>query len=211
MALFSVWLKKKKTFSRHTPLSCLTDKVIVLKHHPDKRRAAGEQILEGDNDYFTCITKGWLLQFLHWVYFWRLLNSLSLLRLSPTPSYRDPVRPREEESVWQRWSNLWKQRAFKEWRQGKLFWSVCSSFWEKCQMVFQKARSQSRHHGVFFWRSWQFLRFLVSGCYLCFLAREMSATEKCFNFEVVYCYRYNFDSWREFSYLDEEEKEKAEW
>jgi hypothetical protein len=23
--------------------------------------------------------------------------------------------------------------------------------------------------------------------------------------------RYNFDSWREFSYLDEEEKEKAEW
>lgn len=24
-------------------------------------------------------------------------------------------------------------------------------------------------------------------------------------------YRYNFDSWREFSYLDEEEKEKAEW
>jgi len=27
----------------------------------------------------------------------------------------------------------------------------------------------------------------------------------------VSCYRYNFDSWREFSYLDEEEKEKAEW
>lgn len=24
-------------------------------------------------------------------------------------------------------------------------------------------------------------------------------------------YRYDFDSWREFSYLDEEEKEKAEW
>lgn len=27
----------------------------------------------------------------------------------------------------------------------------------------------------------------------------------------VNCNRYNFDSWREFSYLDEEEKEKAEW
>ncbi len=27
-----------------------------------------------------------------------------------------------------------------------------------------------------------------------------------------FCFwRYNFDSWREFSYLDEEEKEKAEW
>lgn len=36
----------------------LTDKAVVLKHHPDKRRAAGEQITEGDNDYFTCITKG---------------------------------------------------------------------------------------------------------------------------------------------------------
>uniref|UniRef100_A0A3Q1FYH1 DnaJ homolog subfamily C member 2 n=1 Tax=Acanthochromis polyacanthus TaxID=80966 RepID=A0A3Q1FYH1_9TELE len=32
-------------------------KLIVLKHHPDKRKAAGEQIVEGDNDYFTCITK----------------------------------------------------------------------------------------------------------------------------------------------------------
>lgn len=29
-------------------------------------------------------------------------------------------------------------------------------------------------------------------------------------FSSIY-FRYNFDSWREFSYLDEEEKEKAEW
>lgn len=35
------------------------DKAMVLKHHPDKRKAAGEQIVKGDNDYFTCITKGW--------------------------------------------------------------------------------------------------------------------------------------------------------
>lgn len=34
------------------------DKAMVLKHHPDKRKAAGEQIVKGDNDYFTCITKG---------------------------------------------------------------------------------------------------------------------------------------------------------
>ncbi|TWW65000.1 DnaJ -like protein subfamily C member 2 [Takifugu flavidus] len=33
-------------------------KAAVLKHHPDKRKAVGEQITEGDNDYFTCITKG---------------------------------------------------------------------------------------------------------------------------------------------------------
>ena len=31
---------------------------MVLKHHPDKRKAAGEPIKEGDNDYFTCITTG---------------------------------------------------------------------------------------------------------------------------------------------------------
>ncbi|KAH0616479.1 hypothetical protein JD844_027601 [Phrynosoma platyrhinos] len=34
-------------------------KAMVLKHHPDKRKAAGEQIGEGDNDYFTCITKAY--------------------------------------------------------------------------------------------------------------------------------------------------------
>ena len=28
----------------------------VLRHHPDKRRALGEDIRE-DDDYFTCITK----------------------------------------------------------------------------------------------------------------------------------------------------------
>lgn len=39
-------------------LACFADKAMVLKHHPDKRKAAGEPIKEGDNDYFTCITKG---------------------------------------------------------------------------------------------------------------------------------------------------------
>ena len=30
------------------------------------------------------------------------------------------------------------------------------------------------------------------------------------NASLLFCCRYNFDSWREFSYLDEEEKEKGE-
>ena len=34
------------------------DKKKVLKHHPDKRRARGLQVKEGDDDYFTCITRG---------------------------------------------------------------------------------------------------------------------------------------------------------
>lgn len=33
----------------------------------------------------------------------------------------------------------------------------------------------------------------------------------CSVFSNDFSHRYNFDSWREFSYLDEEEKEKAEW
>lgn len=31
----------------------------VLKHHPDKRKAKGEIVNRGDDDYFTCITKAW--------------------------------------------------------------------------------------------------------------------------------------------------------
>ena len=34
----------------------LTYRYKVLRHHPDKRRALGEDIRE-DDDYFTCITK----------------------------------------------------------------------------------------------------------------------------------------------------------
>lgn len=38
--------------------SSLTDRMMVLRHHPDKRRAAGEEVRE-DDDYFTCITKAY--------------------------------------------------------------------------------------------------------------------------------------------------------
>lgn len=31
---------------------------IVLKHHPDKRKAQGEEI-KSDDDYFTCITRAY--------------------------------------------------------------------------------------------------------------------------------------------------------
>ena len=35
----------------------ITDRKKVLLHHPDKRKAAGKEVLE-DDDYFTNITKG---------------------------------------------------------------------------------------------------------------------------------------------------------
>jgi len=34
------------------------DKKKVLHHHPDKRRAGGLPVKDGEDDYFTCITRG---------------------------------------------------------------------------------------------------------------------------------------------------------
>lgn len=31
---------------------------MVLKHHPDKRKARGLKVGDGEDDYFTCITRG---------------------------------------------------------------------------------------------------------------------------------------------------------
>lgn len=53
---FFIVLMSKVT--NYLNLAYFVDKAMVLKHHPDKRKAAGEPIKEGDNDYFTCITKG---------------------------------------------------------------------------------------------------------------------------------------------------------
>ena len=36
----------------------IVDKRKVLNHHPDKRRARGLAVKEGEDDYFTCITRG---------------------------------------------------------------------------------------------------------------------------------------------------------
>lgn len=36
----------------------VVDKRKVLQHHPDKRRARGVPVKEGEEDYFTCITRG---------------------------------------------------------------------------------------------------------------------------------------------------------
>jgi len=57
LPVFPVLLLQRSAASR-SRCRLSTDKSIVLKHHPDKRKAAGERIVEGDNDYFTCITKG---------------------------------------------------------------------------------------------------------------------------------------------------------
>ncbi|TRZ01778.1 hypothetical protein DNTS_025602 [Danionella cerebrum] len=128
-------------------------KAMVLKHHPDKRKAAGEQIVEGDNDYFTCITKA--------------IETLS-----------DPLKRRAFDSVDPTFDNTVPSKA-----EGK------ENFFEVFAPVFER---NSR---------WSVKKHSPS------LGAADSSFEDVDNF---YSFWYNFDSWREFSYLDEEEKEKAE-
>ncbi|TMS02866.1 DnaJ-like protein subfamily C member 2 [Larimichthys crocea] len=128
-------------------------KAIVLKHHPDKRKAAGEQIVEGDNDYFTCITKA--------------IEILS-----------DPVKRRAFDSVDPTFDNAVPSKS-----EGK------ENFFEVFAPVFDRnARWSSKKH-----------------------VPKLGTMESTFeDVDNFYSFWYNFDSWREFSYLDEEEKEKAE-
>ncbi|XP_054655832.1 dnaJ homolog subfamily C member 2 [Dunckerocampus dactyliophorus] len=128
-------------------------KAIVLKHHPDKRKAAGEQILEGDNDYFTCITKA--------------IEALS-----------DPVKRRAFDSVDPTFDNSVPSKS-----EGK------ENFFQVFASVFERnSRWSTKKH-----------------------VPKLGAMESSFeDVDNFYSFWYNFDSWREFSYLDEEEKEKAE-
>ncbi|XP_024118413.1 dnaJ homolog subfamily C member 2 [Oryzias melastigma] len=128
-------------------------KAIVLKHHPDKRKAAGEQIQEGDNDYFTCITKA--------------IETLS-----------DPMKRRAFDSVDPTFDNSVPSKG-----EGK------ENFFEVFSPVFERNARWSTKKSV------------------PKLGTSDSTFEEVDNF---YSFWYNFDSWREFSYLDEEEKEKAE-
>ncbi|KAJ3612147.1 hypothetical protein NHX12_020424 [Muraenolepis orangiensis] len=128
-------------------------KAMVLKHHPDKRKAAGEQIVEGDNDYFSCITKA--------------IETLS-----------DPVKRRSFDSIDPTFENAVPQKG-----------EGVKNFFQAFAPVFERnARWSSRKH-----------------------VPSLGTAEASFeDVDHFYSFWYNFDSWREFSYLDEEEKEKAE-
>lgn len=124
----------------------------VLNHHPDKRKKLGEKV-QGDDDYFTCITKAW-----------ETLGNKTKRR-----AY-DSIDPKFENSIPS------KETAKK------------SDFFELFGPVFQRNSIWSEQ---------------ISVPLLGDIDSSRDHVDRFYNFW------YGFNSWREFSYLDEEDREQA--
>ncbi|KAK8753069.1 hypothetical protein OTU49_002349 [Cherax quadricarinatus] len=128
-------------------------RMMVLRHHPDKRRGAGEEIRD-DDDYFTCITKAY-----------EILG--------------DPVKRRSWDSIDSEFDD--DVPVVNNYNK--------TNFFEVFTPVLERnARWSTRKH--------------VPG-----LGKPDDPKQKVDRF---YAFWYDFESWREFSYLDEEEKEKGQ-
>jgi len=126
----------------------------VLKHHPDKRKAAGEDIKEGD-DYFSCITK-----------------ALEVLGSFQTRRAFDSVDPTFDDDVPKALEKGEKQENFFKVFGPKI---AANSRWSIPTPVPQLGEADSTREQV----------------------------------DGFYSFWFEFNSWREYSYLDEEDKEKA--
>lgn len=125
---------------------------MVLQHHPDKRKAKGEEV-NADTDYFTCITKAY-----------------EILGTQKTRRAYDSVDPKFDD-------NLPSQS------------SIDNNYFDVFNKYFSlNARWSERKNVPVF-------------------GNEDAKRE---DVDKFYSFWYDFESWREFSYLDEEDKEKGQ-
>lgn len=124
----------------------------ILKHHPDKRKAMGEDV-RADDDYFTCITRAWET----------LGNNLKRRSYDSIDPYFNDDLPDEKEAKDNFYGVMGK--AFK-----------MNSRWSVKKVVPRLGNPHTPRESV----------------------------------EKFYSFWYDFESWREYSYLDEEDKESGQ-
>ncbi|XP_011305271.1 dnaJ homolog subfamily C member 2 [Fopius arisanus] len=124
----------------------------ILKHHPDKRKAMGEEI-RPDDDYFTCITRAWEM----------LGNPVKRRSYDSTDPFFNDDLPDEKDAKVEFYETM-----------GKAF--EANARWSIKQPVPKLGDPETPRDNV----------------------------------ERFYSFWYDFDSWREYSYLDEEDKESGQ-
>ncbi|XP_063991118.1 dnaJ homolog subfamily C member 2 [Diachasmimorpha longicaudata] len=143
---------KKLRFEASEDMIKRAYKQKILRHHPDKRKAMGEEI-RPDDDYFTCITRAWEM----------LGNPVKRRSYDSTDPFFNDDLPDEKDARVEFYDTM--GRAFE-----------ANARWSVKQPVPKLGDPETARDKV----------------------------------EKFYSFWYDFDSWREYSYLDEEDKESGQ-